>query len=67
MRNGPGHLRQDKDFNALCATELWIETGRRHIPGAFDGEVGQFAPPLHYWVRPKALKVILPESRTQSS
>jgi diacylglycerol kinase family enzyme len=62
-----GRLRQDKDFNALCATEVWIETGRRHIPVAFDGEVDQFAPPLHYWIRPKALKVILPESPAESS
>jgi diacylglycerol kinase family enzyme len=61
-----GRLRQDKDFNALCATEVWIETGRRHIPVAFDGEVDQFAPPLHYRIRPKALKVILPEPPERS-
>jgi diacylglycerol kinase family enzyme len=53
-------LRQDRDFNALCATELWIDTPRTSISVAADGEVLRLTPPLHYRVRPKALNVILP-------
>ena len=59
-----GHLRQDRDFNALCATELWIETGRTSISVAADGEVMRLTPPLHYRVRPKSLNVILPDHDT---
>lgn len=56
-----GRLRQDKDFNALCTTELWIDARRTKISVAFDGEVDHFVPPLHYIIRPKALKVMLPD------
>jgi diacylglycerol kinase family enzyme len=59
-----GRLRQARDFNALCATEVWIDTRRTRIDVALDGEVDHLAPPLHYRTRPRALKVILPESRT---
>jgi len=55
-----GHLRQDRDFNALCATELWIDTSRSSISVAADGEVHRLKPPLHYRTRPRALKVLLP-------
>jgi diacylglycerol kinase family enzyme len=55
-----GRLRQDRDFNALCATEVTIDTGRSHLPVAFDGEVEQMKPPLTYRIRPRALNVMLP-------
>jgi diacylglycerol kinase family enzyme len=55
-----GHLRQDRDFNALCATELWIDTPRASISVAADGEVHRLTPPLHFQIRPKALNVMLP-------
>jgi diacylglycerol kinase family enzyme len=57
-------LRQDRDFNALCATELWIQTGRSSISVAADGEVLRLTPPLHYRIRPKVLNVILPDHDT---
>jgi len=55
-----GRLRQDQDFNALCATEVTIDTSRPHLPVAFDGEVEQMKPPLTYRIRPRALNVMLP-------
>ena len=55
-----GRLRQDRDFKALRATELWIDTPRHEISVALDGEVQRFTPPLHYLIRPKSLQVILP-------
>jgi len=57
-----GRLRQDKDFNALCATELWIDAPAPHLSVAIDGEVHRFTPPLHYKIRPRALNVILPHN-----
>jgi diacylglycerol kinase family enzyme len=57
-----GRLRQDRDFNALCATEVTIDTSRPHLPVAFDGEVEQMKPPLTYRIRPRALNVMLPDA-----
>jgi diacylglycerol kinase family enzyme len=55
-----GHVRQDKDFNALSAAEIWIETPRKSLGLAIDGELRRFAPPLHIRIRPKSLNVMLP-------
>jgi diacylglycerol kinase family enzyme len=55
-----GRLRQDRDFNALCATELWIDTQKHEISVAADGEVLHLKPPLHYRIRPRSLNVMLP-------
>lgn len=52
-----GRLRQDRDFNALCAAEVWIESNRKSLSVALDGEVVRMTPPLHYQVRPGALRV----------
>ena len=57
-----GRLRQAKDFDALSAEEIWVETpSPRHIYVATDGEVNVMTTPLHYRVLPKALRVIVPE------
>jgi YegS/Rv2252/BmrU family lipid kinase len=55
-----GRLREEKDFLALCTNEVKIETRRRHLRVAFDGEVDVMATPFHYRVRPRALRVIVP-------
>jgi len=59
-----GRLRQDRDFNELRATELWIDTPRRQISVAIDGEVCRFTPPLHFRILPKSLNVMLPASNS---
>ena len=56
-----GGLRQEKDFLALCAPEIWIETKHKRLRVAFDGEVITMTPPLHYRVRPRALRVLVPK------
>jgi diacylglycerol kinase family enzyme len=57
-----GRLRQAEDFDALCAEEIWVETRRpKRLPVATDGEVTVMTTPLHYRVRPRALKVIVPK------
>jgi len=53
-----GGLRQEKDFIALCTKEVWIGTKHRHVRVALDGEVLMMEPPLHYRVRPRALRVL---------
>lgn len=55
-----GRLRYAKNFDAFCAREVWIETGRRRVVVAIDGEVYTMESPLHYRVRPRALRVIVP-------
>lgn len=56
-----GGLRQEKDFLALCAQEIWIETKHKGLRVALDGEVTTMRPPLHYRVRPRALRVLAPK------
>ena len=57
-----GRLRQAKDFEAFCIEEIKIETRRKRLPVAFDGEVETMKAPLCYRVRPLALRVIVPEN-----
>ncbi|MBV9209487.1 MAG: diacylglycerol kinase family lipid kinase [Acidobacteria bacterium] len=58
-----GGLRDEEDFDALCTKEVWIETSRRKLRVATDGEVTVMRTPLHYRVRPRALRVIVPRER----
>lgn len=64
-----GRLREAKDFDALTAREIWIETRRpKRLRVATDGEVSMMQTPLHYRVRPRALRVVAPlEERTQDA
>ncbi len=55
-----GGLRQEKDFLAMCTKEIWIETRRKRIRVALDGEVTMMEPPLHYRVLPGKLRVMTP-------
>lgn len=56
-----GGLRQEKDFIALCTKEIWIETKHKRVRVALDGEVEVMEPPLHYRIRPRALRVLAPK------
>jgi diacylglycerol kinase family enzyme len=55
-----GHLSQEKDFEAYRVTEACIETHRRLVLVAADGEVRWMEAPLRYRSRPGALRVIVP-------
>jgi len=59
-----GGLRRQDDFDALCTKEIWIETRRKRLPVATDGEVNLMDTPLHYSVRPGALRVLVPKTVT---
>lgn len=57
-RSAPGELK------VLEAKELWVHTRRtRRVKVANDGELFSTASPLHYRIRPKALRVIVPHRR----
>ena len=55
-----GGLNQERDFMALTTEELSIETRRKRVRVALDGEVTVVEPPLRYRIRKKALKVRVP-------
>lgn len=60
LRSLMGRLRQDRDFRAMRGTELFIDSAKRELNVAIDGEVLRFKPPLHYRTLPRSLRVMLP-------
>jgi diacylglycerol kinase family enzyme len=56
-----GRVDQAKDFDAFCVAEARIETHRRRLLVARDGEVEWMETPLHYRTRPAALRVLVPQ------
>jgi diacylglycerol kinase family enzyme len=56
-----GRLRQAQDFDVLSAREILIESRRKRIRVATDGEVTVMETPLRYRVRPCTLNVIVPK------
>ena len=63
LRALTGRLSEARDFDALSAKEITIETRRRkqRLRVATDGEVTVMRTPLHYRVRPGDLRVVVPE------
>ena len=61
LRAVVGRLRNDKDFLAIRTDQVTIETIRKRVRVAFDGEVEPMETPLQYRVRARALKVIAPK------
>ncbi len=55
-----GRLSRAGNFDALCVTELAIDSPHRRLLVAADGEVRAMEPPLHYRMRPGALRVLAP-------
>jgi YegS/Rv2252/BmrU family lipid kinase len=60
LRTVFGSLRQAKDFEEFRAETLTIETSRKRVLVATDGEVSVMGSPLQYRIHPKRLKVIAP-------
>ena len=55
-----GRLRRLEALDVLHGKEAWIAARRRRLRVALDGEVVSLASPLHYRIRPGALRVIVP-------
>jgi diacylglycerol kinase family enzyme len=51
----------DSALNAFEVEELWVEPGTARVNVSTDGEVSIMDAPLHYRIRPRALKIIVPE------
>ena len=60
LRALTGRLRQARDFDAILATDIVIQSRRKRLRVATDGEVTVMTPPLQYRVRPASLLVIRP-------
>ncbi|HET9646363.1 MAG TPA: diacylglycerol kinase family lipid kinase, partial [Burkholderiaceae bacterium] len=58
-----GRLKQARDFCALQAREIVIETPRSRLRVATDGEVRLLGTPLTYRIHPHALRVVVPAVR----
>ena len=56
-------LKHGRNFEIYSAEEICIEARRRRLLVATDGEVRWMKPPLHYRVRPNALRVVVPQDR----
>ncbi len=57
-----GRLREARDFDVMCVRELWVDSPRPRLRVAVDGEVTVMNMPLHFRVRPGALKIFVPYS-----
>lgn len=57
-----GRLEQSRDFDSFCLSGCLIETRRRRIHVAVDGEVIELPSPLEYRTRPAGLRVCLPRT-----
>jgi YegS/Rv2252/BmrU family lipid kinase len=55
-----GRLQQARDFTALTAERLVVETRRRTLSVATDGEVTVLDTPLEYRIHKGALRVLVP-------
>lgn len=55
-----GKLEHARDVRTLCAQDIWIETRRKHLNVAIDGEIMRMKTPLHYRRERGVLRVITP-------
>jgi diacylglycerol kinase family enzyme len=55
-----GRLGGVDRFESLLVPEVVIEARRRRLAVALDGELTVLRPPLHYRIRPAALRVLVP-------
>jgi diacylglycerol kinase family enzyme len=53
-----GKLEQTRDFDAMRAAAIDIESKRRRLRVATDGEITVMTPPLRYRIRPASLAVV---------
>ncbi len=55
-----GRLGRNDQLDAFSASEFTVETRRKLVPVATDGEIQWMQSPLHYRILPRALSVIVP-------
>lgn len=57
-------LADSRDFEYQSVSDVTIDPHKRTLSVALDGEVFKLMGPLHYRVRPAALRVLVPEERS---
>ena len=60
-----GRVEEAEDFDVFCVSEARIETRKRRLLVALDGEVERMETPLHYRIRPGALRVVVPRKKAE--
>lgn len=55
-----GRLSQEHDFELFRVAQIEIRSRAKRLRVAIDGELKTMRPPLHYRIRPRALRVIVP-------
>jgi len=55
----------DQDLHTFEAKELWVQSGTARVNVSTDGEVNVIDAPLHYSIRPRALRVVVPVQSIQ--
>jgi len=61
LRTAAGRLRQSRDFESRCATQIGVEgRNKSSVRVAIDGEAQRMDLPLNYVICPKALPLIVP-------
>ena len=53
-----GRLDQERDFEVTHTTEILVESRKKRLRVATDGEITMMTPPLRYRVRPASLLVV---------
>jgi diacylglycerol kinase family enzyme len=59
-----GRVHTIDDLESFLATDVTIDAGVRRLQVAADGEVKVMENPLQYRIRPGALRVVVPDDRT---
>jgi diacylglycerol kinase family enzyme len=62
-----GRLNQATDFDTVRAKHIEVQTRRKHVHVATDGEIRIVETPLRFRVMPGALKVIVPRPQPAAS
>ena len=62
-----GRLRQARDFEEINIEEITIETRKKRMLVAFDGEVSVLQMPLEYKIHPRVLRVLAPKENDEES
>lgn len=65
LRTITGTVKQWRDFEEVLTDSVMIQTRRKRMHVAFDGEVSVVETPLRYKILPKALRVIIPAVKTE--
>lgn len=60
-----GRLCMAKDFVALHTTEMRIQTRKRKLEVAVDGEIMTLEPPLRYAIHARGLRVMVPRPKEE--